>query len=170
VPAILYHRHWRTIWCNRRRWRTRCQGRSRYVRRYDQRPLDNGGDGELRWRRRSFRISPGNVYGSVPDMAPSLLSMMQQNRVPRRGWRAIANGLAAMTFVLLGASTYLWYSYAATRPHDARPSEGCVYVLNTHGSFVYLTIREQLRLTGLITSAFLCGGASMAIYTFVVRR
>jgi hypothetical protein len=82
--------------------------------------------------------------------------------------RVIANGLAGIALVLLGASTYLWYSYADTRPRTAKPSEGRTYQLNTHGIVVYLTLREQIGLTAFIVTAFACAGVSMAMYKFVI--
>jgi hypothetical protein len=61
----------------------------------------------------------------------------------------LPNWLGILSLLIWCASFYLWYQYAFTRPTVAQPSIGRIYGLNTHGSVVYLTSAERLRLFGL---------------------
>jgi hypothetical protein len=46
------------------------------------------------------------------------------------------------------ATTLVRYHYADTRPKKPQPEVGRVYAINTHGSVVYLTLAEQIKLVG----------------------
>jgi hypothetical protein len=58
--------------------------------------------------------------------------------------------LACLSVLVGFTGSYLWYSYAATRPAVANPAEGRVYSLITHGREVYLTGAEEFRLQFLL--------------------
>ena len=66
------------------------------------------------------------------------------------------------------STTVLWYHYAGTRPKTPRPETGNIYELNTHGSYVYLTYGDCLRLYGAMGVGF---GGNLALYiVFLWRR
>jgi hypothetical protein len=59
------------------------------------------------------------------------------------------------------STTVLWYHYAGTRPKTPQPGSGNIYELNTHGSRVYLTYSDCLRLYGAMGIGF---GGNLALY------
>ena len=59
------------------------------------------------------------------------------------------------------STTVLWYHYAGTRPTTPQPGTGHIYELNTHGSRVYLTYSDCLRLYGAMGIGF---GGNLALY------
>jgi hypothetical protein len=66
-----------------------------------------------------------------------------------RLWRTAAQ-IGGLSLVIWLSSMYLWFVYAGTRPHIPDPNNGRVYSLITHGSVVYLTRAEEVRLDGLM--------------------
>ena len=73
-------------------------------------------------------------------------------------------GLAVWFFHL-----YVWYQYDGTRPTQPVEAIGRVFPQNSHGHVVYLTEKENTRLTrltilafGLMGSGFLVGGGYLS--------
>jgi len=60
---------------------------------------------------------------------------------------------AAIGSLIWLISMGLWYEYDFTRSRVPLPKDGRIYSFNTHGSIVYLTKEEELRLYGLMTIA-----------------
>ena len=59
--------------------------------------------------------------------------------------------ISVKALVVLGLASWCSFivldvHYSATRPHQPDATAGRIYQLNTHGSYAYLTIGEQLRL------------------------
>jgi hypothetical protein len=61
----------------------------------------------------------------------------------------------------------LWYHYADTRPTTPHPETGNIYELNTHGSRVYLTYEDCVRLYGAMAIGF---GGQLTILAVRLRR
>ena len=79
--------------------------------------------------------------------------------------------ILACSSVLVGfTGSYLWYSYAATRPTVANPAEGRVYSLITHGREVYLTGAEEFRLQFLMVLGIVGLMIAGAIHLHFVDR
>jgi hypothetical protein len=66
------------------------------------------------------------------------------------------------------SSMGLWYQYAGTRPHVPRPETGNIYVLNTHGSYAYLTFGDCVRLYGMMAIGW--GGGAVIIAAHLRSR
>jgi hypothetical protein len=89
--------------------------------------------------------------------------MAIRHSVNRRVWQRVGRALIGIGLLLGLTTTYVWYLYADTRPHVPDSSDGRVYSLNTHGTFVYLTIAELARLYGLMAAGALCTATGIAI-------
>ena len=101
-------------------------------------------------------IGSGYVYVCAPVWqvfvpVRSELYLMQAH-LPRF-WKFLRIIAWVTAFGSFGWSYYLWYQYAFTRPTVPEPRLGRVYSLNTHGSVVYLTKKEELLLYSLIGTA-----------------
>jgi hypothetical protein len=57
--------------------------------------------------------------------------------------KLIAIALVMAIFICLGLDVYLNYHYVYTRPERPQPDIGRIYLLNVHGSIVYLTKQED---------------------------
>lgn len=56
----------------------------------------------------------------------------------------------ALSLIFWFSSFFVWHYFDAYRPKAAQPENGRVFLLNTHGSVVYLTSGEHTFLYGLI--------------------
>jgi hypothetical protein len=79
---------------------------------------------------------------------------------------AALSGIFMATWIL--SATVLWYHLANTRPRIPHPDTGNIYVLNTHGSYAYLTLGDCVRLYGAM--AFGLGGNLTIYIVYVWRR
>jgi hypothetical protein len=78
--------------------------------------------------------------------------------------------LSTAGFLVWMVAAYLWFEYAATRPQTPNPLTGNVYTLNSHGSVVYLTRSERLRLYSVLGLGLGSVWAAIAIKVLVVKR
>jgi hypothetical protein len=67
-------------------------------------------------------------------------------------WRRLEIILGVASFGCTLADFWLWTQYAQTLPSLPDAAAGRIYLLNTHGTYVYLTISEHIRLYALIYS------------------
>lgn len=72
-----------------------------------------------------------------------MLTGRSTNSKPRR---VLAKTLAVLSLAIWFSFIALFEHYSATRPIRPDTSSGRIYQLNNHGSYVYLTKREQWRL------------------------
>jgi|SRR6266849_8299791 len=83
-------------------------------------------------------------------------------------WRVIGRSMAVLGFGVWLFHFYVWYRYVDTRPAHPDASQGRTYVLNTHGSYRYLTKQENDRLTEITVIAFSLFACSGLIYYFIL--
>jgi hypothetical protein len=86
-----------------------------------------------------------------------------------RRWGRMVKIVSTAGLLVWMAGIYLWFEYAATRPRTPNPATGSVYTLNTHGSVVYLTRNEWLRLYGLLGLGLGSIWVAVAIKVFVIK-
>ena len=65
-----------------------------------------------------------------------------------RAWRRLEAGLGILAIVVGLSTGQLWMWYARTEPREPEPRTGHEIRLETHGSTVFITRREQLLLNG----------------------
>jgi hypothetical protein len=70
-------------------------------------------------------------------------------------WRRLEIVLGVVSLVLWIGWYWLWMRYSQTRPPSPDPVTGRIYLLDTHGSLVYLISTERFRLYLLQGSAAL---------------
>ena len=70
--------------------------------------------------------------------------------------------------VWIPANTVLRYHYADARPRFPNPETGNIYLLNTHGSYAYLTFRDCVWLYGSTAVGF--GGSVVIMAVHLWRR
>jgi hypothetical protein len=73
-------------------------------------------------------------------------------------YREIRNYIAAAILALcpasFGVNLWLFFGYFSSRPPQPHPELGLVYVLNNHGSYVYISATESTGLAMLMIAFF----------------
>ena len=67
-------------------------------------------------------------------------------------------------------SFYVFFQYDASRPNRPTPASGQVYAQNNHGHIVYLTRREDSRLTNIRVLSFVLFGLGFGIRALFVEN
>jgi len=73
----------------------------------------------------------------------------------------------ALLAIWILSGTALWHHYAGTSPKTPNPETGNIYTLNTNGSVAYRTLKDCLRLYGLMAVGF---DGNLAIFVVDLRR
>ena len=81
-------------------------------------------------------------------------------------WKVLEIAAGVVALALWLTSVFLWMHYASTRPHSLDAGSGRIYPLNTHGSVVYLTCRENLFIAALTVGGIIVFAAGVCIDVF----